>query len=58
MFGGRLPGKRTVTTVCSGEKIAGKALDIYLDDYLAGSTLGCGLAEQLHAQNEGTPLAI
>ena len=56
MFEGRLPGKRTVKTVSSGEKIAGKALDIYLDDHLAGSTLGCGLAEQFHARNEGTPL--
>lgn len=36
--------------------MADKALDIYLNDHLAGATMGCELAEQIHAQNDGTPL--
>lgn len=35
---------------------AGKPLDFYLNDHLAGSTLGTSLAEHLAAGNQGTPL--
>jgi hypothetical protein len=33
-----------------------RTLDVYLNDHLAGSTLGRDLARQLESQNEGTPL--
>ncbi|MGZ6616394.1 MAG: hypothetical protein ACXVFQ_18425 [Solirubrobacteraceae bacterium] len=33
-----------------------KAIDVYLNDHLAGAMLGTDLAEQIHAQNQGTPL--
>lgn len=36
--------------------MAHTALDVYLNDHLAGSTLGRDLARQLESQNEGTPL--
>jgi hypothetical protein len=36
--------------------MARTALGIYLNDHLAGSTLGRDLARQLESQNEGTPL--
>jgi hypothetical protein len=36
--------------------MADKALDVYLNDHLAGAMLGTDLAEQIEAQNEGTAL--
>ena len=36
--------------------MADKAMDVYLNDHLAGATLGSALAEQLREANEGTPL--
>jgi hypothetical protein len=36
--------------------MAEKALDIYLNDHLAGATMGCELAEHLRDRTEGTPL--
>jgi hypothetical protein len=36
--------------------MAGKALEIYLNDHLAGATMGCELAEQLRDGNKGSPL--
>ena len=36
--------------------MAERALDIYLNDHLAGATMGCEIAEDLRDQNEGTPL--
>jgi hypothetical protein len=36
--------------------MAGKALDIYLNDHLAGATMGCEIAGHLRDRNEGTPL--
>lgn len=33
-----------------------KAMELYLNDHLAGAMLGSDLAEQIRAQNEGTPL--
>lgn len=36
--------------------MAGKALDVYLNDHLAGATLGTDLARQIEEQNAGTPL--
>ena len=36
--------------------MAHKALDVYLNDHLAGSTLGRDLARHLESQNEDTPL--
>jgi hypothetical protein len=33
-----------------------KALDVYLNDHLAGATLGSELAEQIRSQTEGSPL--
>lgn len=32
------------------------AIDIYLNDHLAGAMLGSNLAEQIQSHNEGTPL--
>ena len=36
--------------------MADKALDVYLNDHLGGSTLGADLAEQIRERSEGTPL--
>lgn len=36
--------------------MAEKALEIYLNDHLAGATMGCEIAEQLRDRNEGSPL--
>ena len=36
--------------------MADKALDVYLNDHLAGAMLGSDLAHQILAQNETTPL--
>lgn len=36
--------------------MAHTALDVYLNDHLAGSTMGVDLARQLHERNEGAPL--
>jgi hypothetical protein len=36
--------------------MADKAMDVYLNDHLAGAMLGSALAEQLREKNEGTPL--
>jgi hypothetical protein len=36
--------------------MAGKALEIYLNDHLAGATMGCELAGQLRDGNKGSPL--
>jgi hypothetical protein len=36
--------------------MADKAMDVYLNDHLAGAMLGSDLAERLRAQNEGTAL--
>jgi hypothetical protein len=36
--------------------MADKALDIYLNDHLAGATMGCEIAEHIRDQNQGTPL--
>jgi hypothetical protein len=36
--------------------MAERALDIYVNDHLAGSTMGYELAEHLRDQNAGTPL--
>ena len=36
--------------------MADKAMDVYLNDHLAGATLGSALAEQLREKNEGTQL--
>jgi hypothetical protein len=36
--------------------MADKAIDVYLNDHLAGAMLGTDLAEQIQAQNDGTPL--
>jgi len=33
-----------------------KALDVYLNDHLAGAMMGSDLAEQIAEENEGTPL--
>jgi hypothetical protein len=33
-----------------------KAMEVYLNDHLAGAMLGSDLAEQIRDQNEGTPL--
>ena len=37
-------------------RVADKAMDVYLNDHLAGAMLGSDLAEQLQKENEGTPL--
>lgn len=36
--------------------MADKAMNVYLNDHLAGAMLGTDLAEQIQAQNEGTAL--
>jgi len=36
--------------------MAGKAMDVYLNDHLAGSMMGTDLAEQIAEMAEGTPL--
>ena len=36
--------------------MADKAMDVYLNDHLAGAMLGRDLADQIRSQNEGTPL--
>ena len=36
--------------------MADKAMDVYLNDHLAGAMLGSDLAEQLQKENESTPL--
>ena len=36
--------------------MAQKALDVYLNDHLAGSRMGLDLARRLESQTEGTPL--
>ncbi len=36
--------------------MADKALDVYLNDHLAGATMGCEIADHLRDRNEGTPL--
>ncbi len=36
--------------------MADKALDVYLNDHLAGAMLGSDLAEQIKARNQGTAL--
>ena len=36
--------------------MADKAIDVYLNDHLAGAMLGSDLAEQIRDRNEGTPL--
>jgi len=36
--------------------MADKAMDVYLNDHLAGAMLGSALAKQLREEHEGTPL--
>jgi hypothetical protein len=36
--------------------MADRAIDVYLNDHLAGAMLGSELAEQIRDRNEGTPL--
>jgi hypothetical protein len=36
--------------------MADKAMDVYLNDHLAGAMLGSDLAEQIRDRHEGTPL--
>lgn len=36
--------------------MAHKAMDVYLNDHLAGAMLGSDLAEQIRSRNAGTPL--
>jgi hypothetical protein len=36
--------------------MAHKAMDVYLNDHLAGAMLGSNLAEQIRSRNRGTPL--
>lgn len=36
--------------------MADKAIDVYLNDHLAGAMLGSNLAEQIRSHNKGTPL--
>ena len=36
--------------------MADKAVDVYLNDHLAGAMLGSNLAEQIRSHNRGTPL--
>ncbi len=38
--------------------MAERSLDIYLNDHLAGATMGCETAERLRDDNEGTPLGV
>jgi hypothetical protein len=39
-----------------GTEMADKAMDVYLNDHLAGALLGSNLAEQLRSTNTGTAL--
>src|SRR5215207_11366798 len=39
-----------------GGAVARTALDVYLNDHLAGSTMGLDLARRLASQGEGTPV--
>jgi hypothetical protein len=39
-----------------GDAMAERALDVYLNDHLAGATMGCEIADDLRDRNEGTPL--
>jgi len=48
--------RRAVTPRVEDEEMADKAMDVYLNDHLAGAMLGSALAEQLREKNEGTPL--
>ena len=36
--------------------MAAKAMDVYLNDHLAGAMLGSNLAEQIRSRNQATPL--
>jgi hypothetical protein len=36
--------------------MADRAMDVYLNDHLAGAMLGADLAEQIRSRHEGTPL--
>ncbi len=36
--------------------MADKAMDVYLNDHLAGAMLGSGLAKQIRSHNQNTPL--
>lgn len=36
--------------------MADGALDVYLNDHMAGAVMGCDLAEQIRDRNEGTGL--
>jgi hypothetical protein len=36
--------------------MAAKAMDVYLNDHLAGAMLGSNLATQIRSRNQGTPL--
>jgi hypothetical protein len=36
--------------------MADRAIDVYLNDHLAGATLGTDVAEQIRQRHEGTPL--
>ncbi len=38
--------------------MADDAIDVYLNDHLAGAMLGSDLAEQLRVKNQGTPLGV
>ena len=38
--------------------MADNAIDVYLNDHLAGAMLGSDLAEQVRAQEHGTPLGL
>ena len=38
--------------------MADNAIDVYLNDHLAGATLGSDLAEHLRAENQGTALGL
>jgi hypothetical protein len=39
-----------------GSQMADRAMDVYLNDHLAGAMLGTELAEHIRDQHEGTPL--
>jgi|AntDryMetagUQ889_1029465.scaffolds.fasta_scaffold07573_1 hypothetical protein len=48
--------RRAVTPRVEDGEMADKAMDVYLNDHVAGAMLGSALAEQLREENEGTPL--
>ena len=50
------PQGRTEEQLARRSRVADKAMDVYLNDHLAGAMLGSDLAEQLQKENEGTPL--